>query len=410
MRKLANFFLLIFVISAIFGIANELLQLFFSIPLLSQVYQFSRLMCILCGGIVYLGFAFNRHLPKIILFPLFVWIFWGLVGNWPLGSNGSEFTQLFLACGQLTLGFLMLQLNQQINHTNPLLTPNQFIGPAFSGQNLLRFCLINILVLPIALILTSYAFVDHLIETKTAGFVQLKPNGLYMTERTYQQGDKRIRLTGMIHLGQEAYFSDVIDSISEKRTIILAEGVTDTDGLMTKRFSYGKIAELLGLTSQEKARFKGKLIDAIDLDQEMTDATETPHILPADIDLKQFNPQTLEILNALAKYVLNAASLIDGYLEFNQWAQAHVTTDTNDIVMDDLIGKRNRTVVGYMSKALRKYDTVIIPWGALHMKGIEKEVLKKGFHLAEEQKRLSIDFLLLPYDRLWKNLLGADDG
>ncbi|MEE4254771.1 MAG: hypothetical protein V2I50_12090 [Desulfuromusa sp.] len=410
MKKLANFFLLIFIISAIFGIANELLQLLFATPLLSGVYQFSRLMCILSGGIVYLGFAFNRHLPKIVLFPLFAWIFWGLVGHWPLGNIDGGHNQLYLACGQLALGFLMLQLNQHINQKSPLLIPSQFVGPAFSGQNLLRFCLINVLVLPIALILVSYAFVDHLIETKTAGFVQLKPNGLYMTERIYQQGDKWIRLAGMIHLGQEAYFSDLIDSISDKRTIILAEGVTDTDGLMTERFSYGKIAELLGLTSQEKVRFKGKQIDAIDLDQEMTDATETPHLLSADIDLNQFDPHTLEILNALAKYVLSAESLTDGYLEFNQWAQAHVTTDTNDIVMDDLIGKRNRSVVGYMSKALRKYDTVIIPWGALHMKGIEEEVLKKGFHLAEEQERLSIDFLLLPYDRLWKNLIGADDG
>jgi len=403
MRKLANLFLLLFALSAIFGITSELLQLFFAIPFLTQVHQFSWLMCIFCGGIVYLGFAFNRHLPKVILFPLFIWILWGLVGNWPLGDSG-EYLQLYLLCGQLALGFLVLQLNQQINHKSPLLVPSQFVGPAFNGQTLLRFSLVNILVLPLLLILVSYSFVDHLIETKTAGYVQLKPNGLYMTERIYQRGDKRIRLTGMIHLGQEDYFSNLMDSISGKRTLILAEGVTDTDGLMTEHFNYGKIADLLGLTSQEKVRFKGNLIEASDLDQEMTGTADIPDLLPADIDLKQFDPHTLEVLNALAKYVLNAESLTSGYFEFNQWAQNHVTSDSNGIIMDDLIGKRNRSVVSYLPKALRKYDTVIIPWGALHMKGIEEEVLKKGFQLENSQKRLSIDFLLLPYEKLWKSL------
>jgi hypothetical protein len=208
----------------------------------------------------------------------------------------------------------------------------------------------------------------------------------------------------MIHLGQEDYFSNLMDSISGKRTLILAEGVTDTDGLMTEHFNYGKIADLLGLTSQEKVRFKGNLIEASDLDQEMTGTADIPDLLPADIDLKQFDPHTLEVLNALAKYVLNAESLTSGYFEFNQWAQNHVTSDSNGIIMDDLIGKRNRSVVSYLPKALRKYDTVIIPWGALHMKGIEEEVLKKGFQLENSQKRLSIDFLLLPYEKLWKSL------
>lgn len=44
------------------------------------------------------------------------------------------------------------------------------------------------------------------------------------------------------------------------------------------------------------------------------------------------------------------------------------------------------------------------------MKGIEQAVLKKGFQLAESRKRLSIDFLLLPYGQLWKNLAGTDGG
>ena len=404
MRKLANLFLILFIISAIFGIASELLRLFLAIPFLSQAHQFSWLSCVFCGGIVYLGLAFNRHLPKIILIPLFTWLFWGLVGNWPLGDSVGKYVQLYLACGQLLLGFMLLKWNQRINHKSLLFVPNQFVGPTFSGQNLLRFCLINILILPIAFVLISYSFIDTLIETKTAGFAQLEPNGLYMTERVYQQGAKRIRLAGMIHLGQEDYFSDLMDSISGGKTLILAEGVSDTDGLMTEHFNYGKIADLLGLTSQEKVHFNGNLIEATDLDQAVTSTTEIPDLLRADIDLKQFDPRTLEVLNALAKYILNGDSLSRGYIEFNRWGQDHLPPDINEIIMNDLIGKRNYSVVSYLPKALHKYDTIVIPWGALHMKGIEKEVLKRGFQLVGDQKRLSIDFLLLPYEKLWKNL------
>ncbi|MFK5925867.1 MAG: hypothetical protein QM483_04460 [Desulfuromusa sp.] len=409
MRKFANFFLLLYFSSAVFSITNELARLFLSMSFLSGLDQFSWAICIFCGSIVYFSLAFNRHLLKIILMPLFIWLFWGLVGNWPLQNIAGEYARLYAACGQLLLGFLMLKLNQRINNKSLLFVQSQFVGPAFSGQNLLRFCLVNILVLPVALVLISYSFIDTLIETKTAGFVQLQPNGLYMTERIYQQNDKQIRLTGMIHLGQEDYFLDLMDSIPGERTLILAEGVRDAEGLMTEHFNYGKIADLLGLTSQEKVRFQGNPIEAAELDQAITSTTDIPDILQADIDLKQFDPRTLEVLNALAKYVLNAGSLTSGYFEFNRWAQNHVTPDINRIIMDDLIGKRNRSVISYLPKALNKYDTVIIPWGALHMKGIEKAVLEKGFQLKGEQKRLSIDFLLLPYGQLWKNLTGGEN-
>lgn len=407
MRKLANLFLILFVVSALFGIADELVQQFLSTPFLAGLQQFTWLVCLFSAVFVYFGLGFNRHLPKIILLPLFIWLFWTLVDYWPLENIIGKYFQLYAACGQLLLGILMLKLNQKLNHKSPLLVQTQFVGPAFSGQNLLRFCLINILVLPIALVLVSYSLVDNLIETNTAGFVQLKPNGLYMTERIYHKGGKQIRLAGMIHLGQENYFTDLMDSIPGEQTLILMEGVSDTDGLLTEHFSYGKIADLLGLTSQEKVSFKGKLIEATALDQTTTETQNIPDILPADIDLKQFEPHTLEVLNALAKYVLNAESLTQGYLEFNRWSQTHVTSDTNRIVMDDLIGKRNRSVTSYLPKALAKYDTVVIPWGALHMKGIEKIVLGKGFQLEKNRERLSIDFLLLPYGQLWDNLTGA---
>ena len=159
MRKLANLFLLLFVISALTNIADQLVQLFSGAHFLSGLHQFAWLVCICSASIVYFGFGFNRHLPKIILLPLFIWLFWALVGHWPLAIIGGDYFQLIAGCGQLLIAILLLRLNLQLNHESPLFTRSQFIGPSFSGQNLLRFGLINILVLPMALLLISYSFV-----------------------------------------------------------------------------------------------------------------------------------------------------------------------------------------------------------------------------------------------------------
>ena len=404
MRKFANLFLLLFAVSALTGIADQLAQLFLSTHILTGLSQLVWRASLFSAVIVYLGFAFNRHLPKVILLPLFIWLFWALVGYWPLETIGGSYSQLYLACGQLLLVALLLKLNRQLNHKSLLFTHSQFAGPSFSGKTFLCFSLLNILVIPIALALISFSFVGNLIKTNTAGFVQLKPNGLYMTERIYQRGDKQIRLVGMIHLGEEEYYDDLITSISGHQTLILAEGVSDEGNLLTERFSYGKLAGLLGLTSQEGVHFPGKLIDAAELDEAKDKNQNTPDILRADIDLQQFDPRTLEVLNALAKYLLNAKSPLAGYAAFNRWADEHFDPDLNSIVMTDLIAKRNRSVLSYLPKALTKYDIVVIPWGALHMQGIEKAVLKEGFQLKQSHNRLSIDFSALPYRQLWKKL------
>lgn len=407
MRKLANLFLVTFLVSAVLGIANELLHLFLDLQFLSELQQLVWLACLFSAVIVYFGLAFNRHLPKTILIPLFIWLFWSLLNYWPIENMTGDYFRLYTSSGQLLLGMAMLQLNQQRNHKSLLLVRSQFSGAPFSGRNLLYFSLISLLVVPVALLLISYSFVGNLIKTNTAGFVQLKPNGLYMTERIYQRDNKQIRLVGMIHLGEEEFYDDLTASISGHRALILAEGVSDKGNLLTERFSYGKFAGLLGLTSQERVPFPGTLIDAAELDKGKVENQNTPDILRADIDLQQFDPRTLEVLNALAKYLLNSDSPMVGYVAFNRWADEHFDPNLNGIVMTDLIDKRNRSVLSYLPKALNKYDTVVIPWGALHLQGIEKAVLAKGFQLKQSQTRQSINFLSLPYRKLWEKLRSA---
>jgi hypothetical protein len=404
MRKLANLFLVLFLVAAILGLASELTRQFLAFPFPQIGVQLIWSACLLCGLGVYIGFGFNRHLPKRILLPLLIWLAWSLIDYWPLEMVVGEQYRLYAFVAQIIVGLIILHLNRLLNNRSFLLAPNQFYRPFFRFRNLLIFGLINIVVFPVILLLITFSAAGNLIESNSAGFVRLKPDGLYMADRTYRKKDKQIQLTGMIHLAQPEYYRALIASIPPDRTLILMEGVTDKKGLLSERFAYGNIADLLGLTSQDKMLFQGRLIDAATLNSSAQKQPPKVDLLPADIDLSDFDPLTIKVLNALAKYVLNADSPIAGYLEFSRWAQSHITADFNSIIMDDLLGKRDKYVVSYLPQALKKYDHLVIPWGALHMKGIEQSVIEKGFVLTTHQERLSIDFLLLPYGQIWERL------
>lgn len=401
MRKLANTFLILFLISAGLHLTAELGRQYLSISPPVTLIQGLWLSSLLLAAILYAGFAFNRHLPLATLLPLQLWLTWSLIDYWPLENFIGPRYQLFAAVVQLILGLIILHLNRTLNNAGLLFTAKQFSGTAFSFKRFGLFSLGNLFVVPLLLMLCGFSLAGHLIHDRSAGFVRLKPNGLYMAERTYRRADKQLQLAGMIHLARPEYYTALTAAIPAQRTLILLEGVTDHQGLLTEQFSYARIAELLDLTPQGEATFAGRLISQKQLESAHSDLNPAVDMLPADLDLSAFNPVTIEVLNTLAKEVLNADSPLTGYAEFNRWAQTNVPPDFDKIIMADLIDKRNQHLAGFLPAALKKYDNLVIPWGALHMKGIEQIVLEKGFQPINSRERLSIDFFDLPYAEAW---------
>jgi len=408
MRKLANLFLILFIVSAATGIFHALAQHYGLLSFSAQIHYFFRGACLVTGFMVYIGFGVNRHLPKQVLVPLLLWLFWSLVVFWPLDYLSLEWGLLLIYVAQLIFGTMFLKVNSLVNNKSLLLVPEQFTGPAFNFGVLVKFTLISLIVLPVSFLLVAFSLLGGVLDRSTGGFVQLRPDGLYMQEKVYHLDGKDIRLTGMIHLGHGSYFSNLIASIPAERTLILAEGVSDEAGLMRERFSYGNIAGNLGLSSQEQFHFAGRRISVADLRQPYRERYDGPHILNADIDLQQFDPRSVEVLNALARYFLNADSLWRGYLQFNRWAEENVTIDTNRVLMYDLIDKRNQAVIDLLPQALERYDVVVIPWGALHMKGIEVAVRAADFYLHDTYLRRSISFIELPFARILQQLRSDD--
>lgn len=278
----------------------------------------------------------------------------------------------------------------------PTLTlPNAiFAGPAFSLKNTLAFSAVNMVVLPLVLVLGTLVAADRYMQSYTAGFMRLAPDGLHMIEKVYRRDGKTIRLASMIHMGEKDYYDQVMGSVAPGRTIVLAEGVSDKGSLLRSRPDYGKLAGYLGLASQQdEMRFRGRAIKASELEEGAPLKGDQVDILRADVDISTFRPATIWFLESLGKQMQESKSLSGQILASIAWSEKNMTPEIQQGIMDDILHRRNEVLVGHLRKALQRYDNVVIPWGALHMAGIEEEVVKDGFQLQQVNDRVSIRFM-----------------
>jgi hypothetical protein len=325
---------------------------------------------------------------------------------WPLsGVIERDLLPLLASVGQVTIVILIAIMMR--GHL--LLPEDLFEKDLFSLPNTLGFTGINLLLAPVLLVYVGLAMTSTYLEEQTAGFLRISPVGIYMSERSYQQGNKEIRLAGMMHVGREDYYHDLIDSITAEGTIILAEGVSDRDNLLKHNLDYNRIAKVLGISSQEKMRIDGNLVDLAEFDGEeivKRGKINKPDVAHADIDINRFEPSTIEFLNALGRTMQSNKPLAEAMVEYNEWVNEQMTPEELAGVMTDILDKRNEVVIASMSKILDHYDTIIIPWGALHMPAIEAAVLEHGFERSQKLERLSLDFRAVPYRELLQKWAG----
>ena len=407
MRRFANIYIVLFLIDAGISLIDELLQASSSpLAFLTEIRFFVTSVVITLSIVLYACLGIDRRLPKRVFLPLTLFASWSALAMWPLsGFIGREAFGLTAAIGQVVLGVIVIILLRSLDGRN-LLTEKQFQPPIFSLSNTLGFTAINLLLTPFILIYTSLAVTSYYLEQQTAGFLRLSPVGIHMTERSYHLAQKEIRLAGMMHIGKEDYYEDLAKSIPTEGTIILAEGVTDQDRLLESQFNYSKLAGLIGLTSQDKMRLNGNAVElnGLGVAGQVIREPGKPDIANADIDLNRFEPKTVEFLNALGRSLFGDKPLAEGLVDYNLWIEENMTEEGIAGVMADILDKRNDAVIEGMIQTLKRYDTIVIPWGAMHMPAIEAAVLEQGFAPGKTQERLSLDFRTIPYGDLWQKL------
>jgi len=400
MRRFANFYIIIFLFDAGLSLVDEVLAVYgTSYPLLSNGRLLVAFAVIALSMVVYACLGIDRRLPKRVFVPMILYITWCSVAMWPLsGVIDRASLPLIASVSQVAIGLLAIALLRG----RVLLPPEIFLQSAFSLRNTLSFIAVNLLLTPFVLIYAGLALTSYYLEEQTAGFLRISPVGIYMAERSYHRDDKEIRLAGMIHIGKAEYYEDLAGSLSAGATIILTEGVTDRQHLLEHNFNYSKLAGMIGLSSQDKMQIDGNLVDLDESSQVTRGAGGKPDIAWADIDLSRFDPQTVAFLNAIGRTLFSGKPLAEALAEYSDWASENMTPERIDGIMADILDKRNDAVIASMSKALRSYQTIIIPWGALHMPAIEAAVLEQGFAPGEKKERMSLDFRTIPYQKLWQ--------
>lgn len=206
-------------------------------------------------------------------------------------------------------------------------------------------------------------------QVMTDGFVHFDLAGVSLADRSYERNGQEIRLVGMMHIGQEESYRSLVGSFSGPPAVILAEGVTDRQGLLPEPLSYEHAARALGLQTQDSMEDYFHELGAPQQGQ-------WPDVRRADLDLSDFHPETIALLESATRIwggqdPLRALGAV----------YVHCIEKQGDCALlgQDVLMRRNRHLVEEIGTALKQYDRVIVPWGAMHQPFIQSEILRQGF-------------------------------
>ena len=252
------------------------------------------------------------------------------------------------------------------------LIADQHLGPrAFSWWNLVAFVLLNLFVALPATVAYVGGCASLAVSHFTDGFVALRPSGVVLQARKYIRDDGRtIVLIPMSHIAEADFYRSVEQSVTSN-SVVLLEGVRDSQNLLTNHISYERAAKALHLAEQHED-FEPK----------------QGRLVPADVDVREFTSNTIAVLNLVT--LVHAQGLNPHTLAI--LLQFTPSEEVEQQLLEDLLLKRNRHLLQELFARLPEADSFIIPWGAAHMSGLAREIEKAGFHLVGTRDYVSIRF------------------
>ena len=365
----------LFLSDAIISFANGSLILLFNLHILSLVQATLLVMSVITGLVVYALMGLTMMIPKRLFVPVTLF---NPVAALVVISLGIFFYDRIVLIAWLCslcqglVGICVLRAVQGgIRLRWPLVRPEYLPAGRFSWLNLSAFLLVNVFVLFPAAIL-CIAFCGSLaLSHFSDGFVTLRPSGLTVQARHYVRDDgKRIHLFPMAHIGDSAFYQRVSESFPTN-SIILVEGVSDSQKLLTNKLTYKRAAKTLRLSSQEKEfnPERGKLVRA-------------------DVDVQEFNTNTIAFLNLVTLFYTRDINmdLITRLLNYSP------PPGFEQQLWDDILRYRNEHLLEEIQSRLEESDNVVVPWGAAHMPEIADKIGELGFQQEESRDYVVIGF------------------
>ncbi len=393
MKLFLNIFLIVFFIDGGLSVISTLLVAFTNSTVLSGFQQLFGLAVFIFSLLIFLLTGINASIPKKRIFPLILFLLWAIISAPPLPVFFENHTlYMILSFMQLFLSLTTFWIIKR-KSGSWFFTDNLISRFSFSFKNTSAFFAINLIIVPVLLLVIAFTSIQTLLSHKTAGFLRLSTNGIYMKERIYQKDDKTIKLIGMIHIGEGSYYDSLEESIQNSSSILMAEGVSDKNKLIKNGFSTKGFAKTYGLQSQEDLDLDGELISYEEfISNDFPADNNTLKIIRADVDISSFSSDTIEFLNIAGEHIFKEDSFAQGLAEYNAWIQKNGTPELIANIKNDIIDKRNEKVIGMLKTAIEKFSIIIVPWGAMHMPAIEESVKQMGFVSIKTNERRSMVF------------------
>jgi hypothetical protein len=375
---LLSLFLGLFILSGVVSVVDDSMRLFLGLHFLMVISAILSALAFLFAVVVYGLMGLTPMVPKRIFLPLTLYYAASILvtipamiycgGDW--FRRGLQLDWVMSLC-QVALGLgILFWIWGDLKFRRALIPEKYIGGRPFSGLNLILFVAANIVVaLPVVaayLFLCASLAVGHF----TAGFLSLRPGGLVSRVRFYTRNDgKMVELVPMAHVADAGFYRKLSASFPTN-AVVLMEGVTDENHLLTNGISYKRMAQTLGL-SQQVEEFKPQA-----------------ELVRADVDVDQFSTNTIDLLNLVMLIHVKGASP-DTVMKLAQYSPP---PNFEQQLFGDLIDKRNEHLLNVLQDELPQSGLIIVPWGAGHMPEFAKALEKDGFHLTGSKEYTVIRF------------------
>jgi hypothetical protein len=406
----ANFYLILFAVDAALSVVAGVLGLTSTNPLAGLQETVGDIL-ILATLAMLVVIIFAPQLPKLVFLPLILFVFWAGFGAPPFDlAVPSTFAAMCVLEAVLIVSLLLinkmrtgywLMSAQLLPHKTHLVL-----------RSIVSFAVLGI-ILPLAAVSLLLVAAGQMIEKQTAGYLQFTSSGIEVRETILKREQKTVRLVGMIHVGESSFYDKLYASFPPT-ALVLAEGVTDRQGKLAGSFSYNRLAEVLGLKVQPQLGAPPRAPEADAKPAPVKPAppasngshepisipatASRPRIVYADADVSDFSPTTVRFLGKVGE-IYSSRSFDELMARLNAVGDEFTEQDLQG-VFEDILYKRNSRVLAEFDKEIGAYDTVIIPWGAQHMPGLESALVQRGFRI-ESQQMLAVARYQTIIDRLW---------
>ena len=365
----------LFLADAFVSLVDESLILLFDLRVLTvvrgMVFFFSLLMAIVVYGLM----GLTPLIPKRLFLPVALFNPVATLAVIPLAIYFYGWLEQLIwviSLCQLMFGLGILYWVQGgFKLRWPLVAESRLGSRGFSWLNLSGFVGLNLFVVLPAVVVYLAVCASLAVGHFSRGFLALRPGGFTVQVRDYVRNDgKTIQLVPMAHIGEADFYQKLSQSFPTN-AVVLMEGVTDSNNLLTNRITYQRMATSLGLTEQHEEFHPAQA-----------------EIVMADVDVGQFTTNTISFLN-LVMLVHAKGLTAENVVKVLQFSPP---PHFEEQLFDDLLGKRNQHVVGEIRARLPQSGRLIVPWGVAHMPGIESEIQAAGFHLKQTQEYTVIRF------------------